>query len=741
MTSSTIRRHAAPLGLLGGCWLLVIFPLLGGEVLAGGDILLQERPFFHLLGQALSRGELPLWNPYLLCGVPHLAAMVGSPLHPFHLLLAPLGPELAVNLAAALHLLLAAVGAYGLAFHLFRDIPGGLVAAGIYALGGFAIMHLAAGHLSLLASFALVPAVLLALDRLLCAPGAARLLLAALALGLLALSGHPQVTLLGMVGAGLFVLVRLFIWRPLAPPPVGRGLLLMLAAATLGALLSAIQWLPALTYAARSGRAAVTDSAFFDMGALESSALALALSPGALDPRAVQVPWEVCGFVGIIGALLVAAAPLRRGRPAAVLLALLVLSLIPALGPAYAWLVQVLPGLGLFRVPGRFLALASLWSALLAALAMSKISARQTLAIIPGLLLLAALVSWGVDGVQARPFWISVLLPLAGAGVLAGLTLAGRLRHHRFRWALAALLLLELGIFAGPRLRTIPAPAGIHPDIARTILQDGQRQRLLILPPIPLNSAVQARVPGISGYFPAAPERIRHYFTLAAGQPEDLQMVRFIPRSFSSALSHLGMGFVLARAGTRAPTFLKTVLTRGDQTLLALGSSRPRAQLRRRFTRAASASEAARVATRPGVDLKQVAVLEGPLPAALPGEAYQGTDKIRWLDTSLRQLSLEVKLARPALLVLADSHDPGWVAQDALGRALPVVPVNGVLMGLSLGAGAHRIVLTYRPWEVAWGMGLSLLGLALLLCFGLLPWIRRKKLSRQSGVIDVNEVD
>ena len=714
MFPSDLRRHALPLGLLFGGWfLLTAALLLSGGVLAGVDIIGQELPFFDLLGQALLRGELPLWNPYILCGVPHLAAMVGGALNPIHMLLAPLGPELAVNLAAPLHLLVAAVGAYALAFHLFGSMPGALAAAAIYALGGFSIMHLGAGHLGLLASSSLVPLLLLALERLLVRAGPGSMLVAGLALGLFALSGHPQITLLGLGGAGLWTLGRLCCWRPAGTPRGVRTLLLLGGATLLGALLSAAQWVPALAYAARSGRAAVTDAAVSSMGGVELPALALALAPGALIPGAVEGPWEMCVFAGITGLALVLAGALTRGRAVIMLGELLLLALLLALGPVSRVLREVIPGPSLFHVPGCFLALVSVCSALLAALAVSRLEPRRLLMVLPGILLLAAVAALAVTGVRQGALWLGVLLPLAGLGVLCARCINGQLEVERFRWAVALLVLLELVIFTGQRIQTRSHSYNIHPDIARAVSADPQHRRLLPVPPLGLNSTVQARLPGISGYLPAAPDRIRRYFAIATGHHEGTQLVRFIPRRFSPALSHLGLGFVLTGSGGKTPPFLRTEMRRGTQTLHVLTSARPRAQLRRKFVSAPTGVEAVRMAAGGKVDLAQTAVLEGPLPEPAPGGKESGAEQIRWLHDAPGNISLEVQLERPALLLLADSYEPGWRALDNL-LPVPVVPVNGVLMGLNLGKGGHRIQLEYRPPEVAWGLLLSLLGLVCL---------------------------
>ena len=50
------------------------------------DLLLENYVWKSYLREAIGRGELPLWNPYLFTGVPFLAAGQHSALYPFTLL-------------------------------------------------------------------------------------------------------------------------------------------------------------------------------------------------------------------------------------------------------------------------------------------------------------------------------------------------------------------------------------------------------------------------------------------------------------------------------------------------------------------------------------------------------------------------------------------------------------------------------------------------------------------------------
>lgn len=71
-------------------------------------------------------------------------------------------------------------------------------------------------------------------------------------------------------------------------------------------------------------------------------------------------------------------------------------------------------------------------------------------------------------------------------------------------------------------------------------------------------------------------------------------------------------------------------------------------------------------------------------------------------------------------LVVAEAWDRGWSAV-AGGKPVPVVPVDGALMGIELGPGAGTLELRYRPSGLVAGAWLSVLGLA-----GLAALFRRR---------------
>jgi hypothetical protein len=72
---------------------------------------------------------------------------------------------------------------------------------------------------------------------------------------------------------------------------------------------------------------------------------------------------------------------------------------------------------------------------------------------------------------------------------------------------------------------------------------------------------------------------------------------------------------------------------------------------------------------------------------------------------------LVVRAAGPGLLVLSEGYDPGFTARVD-GKAAPVLRVNADRIGVVLGEGTHRVVLTHRARGLAAGLVLAALGAA-----------------------------
>lgn len=69
---------------------------------------------------------------------------------------------------------------------------------------------------------------------------------------------------------------------------------------------------------------------------------------------------------------------------------------------------------------------------------------------------------------------------------------------------------------------------------------------------------------------------------------------------------------------------------------------------------------------------------------------------VREVGRSHGYRELSVRSQGAGLVVVSDSYNPGWTA-SINGRPAPVLPVNGLVIGISVPDGQHRIVIRYWP--------------------------------------------
>jgi hypothetical protein len=111
----------------------------------------------------------------------------------------------------------------------------------------------------------------------------------------------------------------------------------------------------------------------------------------------------------------------------------------------------------------------------------------------------------------------------------------------------------------------------------------------------------------------------------------------------------------------------------------------------------------------PGLEPTMTTLLEAEPVFAAAGPPAS-VDGARVLVYEADRVEVEATLTRPGLLVLGDTHYPGWRAEVA-GRVVPHLRANYLFRAVALGPGQHRVVFQYQPrWRpLAWT--LSALGL------------------------------
>ena len=419
-----IRPGALAAGGFAGLAILTYAPLLLFDRLSvNADVFLAYLPAHMWLAEGLRAGELWLWTPHLLTGFPLAFTEYGWFYPPtwLALLLVP-GPR-GYWVSVALHAAAAGMATYGLARSWGRSPAAAGIAGAVYQLSGTV-----AGGAALLnfgTVFWALPFLCWCADGLRRAAAngdrvawlptirhsresgnppslLSRSLLAAAAVGLITLSGHPQLVALVCVGAGVYAIVTtaaaqwsggrgqgaraLTRWSAVGGLPAKAGMTggwsvwrvwiapVALLAAGLAALpLAAIRIVPTLEVAALSPRGQGLEVAAAAVGSAAPWALAAGLVLPGLEVLPVLSPAWVA-YVGLVPLALAGYAVWRwRGTDFPVRTVLLLVfggaGLILACGsftPLYPLLLKV-PGFALFRDPTRWLILWVFAAALLAA--------------------------------------------------------------------------------------------------------------------------------------------------------------------------------------------------------------------------------------------------------------------------------------------------------------------------------------------------------------------------------------
>ena len=191
-------------------FLTIIFfwrQLILGESLYWGDIGLYFQPMQHFLHDQLTRGRLPLWNPYILCGAPYVGNPQTWPLYPSSLLLFAMPAERAIGVMIAIHVWLAGWGMY----RFLRSTAGLRISACLLT----AVVFMFGGQLvskeqfpNMVQAAAYLPWMLLAVDRLARRRDFLSATILGAALGLQLLAAHAQITLLTLYLCAAYGVMR-----------------------------------------------------------------------------------------------------------------------------------------------------------------------------------------------------------------------------------------------------------------------------------------------------------------------------------------------------------------------------------------------------------------------------------------------------------------------------------------------------------------------------------------------------
>ncbi len=711
-----------------------LWPLDRGPTSEFSDIHHYHAPMAELLAAGLHRdGELPRWNPEDFAGMP----VIGDPQSEiYNPLQWPILWRPSVHAFGVLIVVYTLAGAAGfLLYARMLRLTAVAAAAGAvaFALGGKLLMHLVLPGHTVFAPFFLVPVLLAMLHRLANEPRARLIAMTASLIGLLVVSLHPQVLFYAACAVAPIVLATISD----APRP-RRAFAAAAAATLLGAAVAAVHVLPVVAFHREFSRG---QAAFFEAGRASEN-----IGPGSgwftdvvsgASAAAGTVLWESHYFVGGVTLALAGIGLFAwpRGHPrrrvawlyGAVALVLLLFGLGASGG--IEPVVRALPGFALFRIPARALIVLGLAMAVLCALGVEALIAapRDRRRIVAGAAAAVAL----------------VLLLLTGAGgahvAAFALAVAGAALLDRRAWAplggmlLIAALAVDTAIVVAPYVRTAPereigrpAPGVVLPRDLDHATRIAELQRAVADPGIPQLTVRRRTLETLAGFNPLIPWRFVLYASAAGGfdplaYPFDVQIV-LLARATPVLLDLLGVTHVLSppseegrpwhwdRNTTAFPRAYfvpepivvdegrdESLVARERDALRRLAEIDPRAQVLLHGREADDALAELRRST----------------------DAFEPFRPVALTDRRPNELTLDVRLDHPGILVLNEPFFPGWHAHVD-GRDTPVLRANVLFRALALEPGAHHVQLEFSPasWRVGWWISVAAIAIVVALAVG-----------------------
>jgi hypothetical protein len=368
-------------------WPLVYFypAVLGRLSLVPYDGVLQNMPLRVAAFEMVRAGHLPLWNPYIFCGMPlHAAAQAGVlfPLNWFYLFLSPF---VAGNLMTISAYSVAALGTYLYSRRAGAGVAGAALSALVFESCGFLVGQLS--HINIVQTAAMLPWVLWALDGYGEGRGRKWGALFAVFVALQAFAGHQQSFAYSLILVAAYALAQAW-----AGDQRRRWLYLSsLGLLSAGVLLAAVQILPTYELLRNSLRSAASYD-FFSSFSLPPQFLLTFVAPyiyGGGDGHFFGAPYlgppyygEFIAYVGVVALALAGfGAFVWRDARTRFWVVLVVAAYVLALGrhwPLEAYrLIHYVPLLNLFRVPARHLLEVDLALAVLAGRGLTALMAQK----------------------------------------------------------------------------------------------------------------------------------------------------------------------------------------------------------------------------------------------------------------------------------------------------------------------------------------------------------------------------
>ena len=691
------------------------------------DLYIQVTPMNAYGFEALTRGHLPLWNPYQFCGEPFLAMAYVGLLYPFHLMNLWFDVLASFEISFVLHMFFGGLSMWCLARHFGIPSLGRLCAAVTFMWSGWTIFNnILPGTFE---SITWMPVTILLVDRVLEGAGLAWLWLI-LALACQLVLGAMEVFIHVMYAAGLFAVCRVveMSWRGAGSASL-RGVGLVVACVAAAVLLAAPQLLPTIELVQRSPRAA---------GSLTFAQAVMWAQPPLVFLRAAVrgIGFVTVGVLPLLGLGLVIGWRRYRlvwiaGTVAAVGAALLVFG-----QPVYRYYFAI-PVIGsMFRRPMKFLDIYSFAQSLLVGLAVTRLQTwsdirRREMWLHPGWL---AALAVGVAGLvwlaslrEVNWYWVAALVLLLLFG------LVGR-RAVRLGLLTALCVLQAASLFfttGDTHVRPVKRPEifHTHQELLDALKRNLGDARVYLSPKFWFWTGLTAKQGLLNkmavaiDYEALAVERYARFFTTITPSADPAPFVgRYYlkPDSRWRLMDLTDTKYFVMLRGEPGDVFMsqnqpefRPIYDQGFVRVFEKQHVLPRAYFVSRAHTLSSPDAVLAALDTPSFDPRLEVLLEEPESEPLPAPAAEASAAVHITRYEPERVEIEVDATGPGYLVLGDLHYPGWKAFVG-DREVSIFRANYLFRAVRLAPGHSVVRFEYQPQSFRTGLRLSVATTALL---------------------------
>ena len=671
------------------------------------DPVRQLYPWRQLAIEIIRKGQLPLWNPYALTGIPLLANMQSAVFYPLNFLFFVTDFASAWQLLIILQPLLAAVFMYLYLRQLGLKPISGLIAGLVFAFCGFSVSWLEWG--TIIHSALWLPLVLLSIDKIISSPKKRWLSLFVFALACSFFAGHLQTFAYLFLFSSFYLIFRL--WRK----KIGskKTFLLLSISYLLLLLVVSVQLVPTLELIKLSARN-IDQSEWQKAGwfipwqnLVQFVAPDFFGNPTTLNYWGVFNYGEFIGYIGILPLMLAFIAVVSNRQKLVMFFTFsAVLALSFALPTPWAKLpfVLKLPFISSSQ-PTRLLFLVDFCLSVLAAFGVEKLingKIKKKFLLFWPLLYAALWLIVRVDHLAVSQR--NLILPTLVA--FAGLTLVVvSVRYPKFRslWLvlMVALVCFDLFRFAwkytpfSQRNYLYPSTRIIDylqadPEVFRFSAVDAR-----LFPP---NFTLPYHLSAISGYDPLYLLRYGELVAALSRNKPDINppfgFNRIIsPETTSSRLLNLmNVKYLISLTDLESEN-LELVMQEGASRLYLNHSYFPRAFLVHDWIIASGKQKAIELLFDEKINLRQTAVLETDQPA-IGQTKLDVNDTVEISRYAENSVQLKTNSSQVGILILTDTYFPGWrVTVDGQEKDILLAYYN--FRGVRLPPGEHQVVFSY----------------------------------------------